>query len=75
MADKDECVSHAVLALASAYVLDYKPCAEIQRRANHHYKCAVDLVGQAMRDPQSHQVGKDDAVVAALILLFSDDVS
>jgi len=75
MADKDECVSHSLLALAAAYVLDYKPIPEIQARANHHYKRAVDLIGRAMRNQKFREVGKDDAVVGALILLLSDDVS
>jgi hypothetical protein len=68
-------VNHAVLALSAAYILDYKPIPAIQARANYHYKQAVDLVDQALRNPKSHEVGKDDAIIAALIMLLSNDVS
>ncbi|KAE9378263.1 hypothetical protein N431DRAFT_461797 [Stipitochalara longipes BDJ] len=74
IADKNELVSHAVLALAAAYVLDYRPIPKLQNRANFHYKKAVELMGDALRDPQSQEVGKDDPIVSALILLLSDDV-
>lgn len=75
IADKNEAVKHAVLALSAAYVLDYKPIPAIQARANYHYKMAVELLDKAMRDPTSHEVGKDDAIIAALIMLLSNDVS
>lgn len=75
IADNNQCVLHALLALAAAYVLDYKPIPELLARANRHYKLAVELLGKALQNPTSHKVGKDDAVIGALILLLSNDVS
>ena len=75
IADKNECVRHALLALAAGYILDYKPIPKLQDRANKHYKEAVRLVDVAIRDRNCREVGKDDAVIAALVLLLSNDVS
>jgi hypothetical protein len=75
IADKNQCVNHALLALAATYVLDYKPMPQLQERANYHYKRAVELVGEAIKDPDAHEVGKEDAVVGALVILLSEDVS
>lgn len=70
-----ECVKHALLSLASAYVLDFIHSEQLRERANYHYKRAVDLLGHALRDPEAHEVGKEDGIVSAIILLLSDDVS
>lgn len=74
MAAGSECVKHALLALAAGYVLDYQPSEKLQTRANFHYRRAVDLLGRALRDAETHEVGKEDAVIGALVLLNCDDV-
>jgi len=72
MASGNECVKHAILAFAAAYVLDYQPL--LRDRANYHYRKAVGLLTEALQSPDSRDIGKDDGTVAALILLLSDDV-
>ena len=75
MAAKNDGVKHAILALASTYLLDYLPNENIRGRANYHYKRAAGLLGQSLRKPESHEIGKEGATVAILILLNVDDVS
>ena len=41
MASGNACVKHALLALASTYVLDYLPSKELEKRADMHHKRAV----------------------------------
>jgi hypothetical protein len=74
LADGNECVKHALLASTAAYVLDYIPRESLQRRANYHYRRAVDLLSQALRDRAAQEVGKEDTIIAALLLLSCDDV-
>jgi hypothetical protein len=69
------CVKHAMLSLAAAYFLDYAPSEELRIRANCHYRRAVELLSQAISDPETYEIEKGDSVVGALILLMSDDVS
>lgn len=69
------CVKHAILSLAAAYFLDYAPSEILRKTANYHYWRAVELLTQAISDPETHEIGKGDSVVGALILLISDDVS
>jgi hypothetical protein len=69
------CVKHAILSLAAAYLLDYAPNEELRAKANDHYSRAVELLGQAISDPETYKIGKGDSVVGALILLISNDVS
>lgn len=75
MAATSEFVKHALLALSATYVLDYQPTEAMQSRANLHFKRAVDLLGEALREPTVQEVGKEDAVIGALTLLSLDDVS
>jgi hypothetical protein len=69
------CVKHAILSLAAAYFLDYALSESLRRKANYHYWRAVELLSQAISDPETYEIGKGDSVVGALILLMSDDVS
>ena len=69
------CVKHAILSLAAAYFLDYAPSEKLRGKANYHYWKAVELLNHAICDPKTEEIGKDDSVVGALILLISDDVS
>lgn len=68
------CVKRALLALAAGYVLDYKPDKQLVSRANWHYKRAVELFGKELNDKRNQEVGKDDAILAALWLLYANDV-
>ena len=69
------CVKHAILSLAAAYFLDYALSENLRTKANYHYWKAVELLNQAISDPETYESGKGDIVVGALILLTSDDVS
>jgi hypothetical protein len=75
MAESDECVKHALLALTAGYALDYHPTEKLRQRANFHYQRASDLLSQKLANPAIHEVGKEDAVVGALRLMWCDDVS
>ena len=75
MASGNVCVKHALLALASTYVLDYLPSKELEKRANMHHKRAVMLLGQELNKEETYQPGNEDAIVGALVLLCHNDVS
>jgi hypothetical protein len=75
MAVADECAKHALLALAGAYVLDYLPSTQLLERTNRHYRKAVSLITEALAKQETHEVGKGDSVVSAILLLLVDDVS
>ena len=75
MADSNGCVMHAVLALAATYVLDYTQGSPWRERANFHYSEATRLLSLALKDKKTHEIGKEDAVVSAIIILTCEDVS
>ena len=75
MASGNACVKHALLALASTYVLDYLPSKELEKRANMHHKRAVILLGQELNKEETYKPGSEDGVVGALVLLCHNDVS
>lgn len=75
MASGNACVKHALLALASTYVLDYLPSKELEKRANIHHKRAVILLGQELNREETYTPGSEDAVLGALVLLCHNDVS
>ncbi len=75
MAVVDECVKHALLALAGAYVLDYLPSTQLLARTNRHYREAVALISNALAQQETHEVGKGDSIISAILLLLVDDVS
>ncbi len=72
---KDPCARHALLAFSTAYVLDFQPTEEMRRRANHHYRTAVRLIDQALHRQETYRPGNDDGIVAAMVLILSNDVS
>ncbi|KAF5526323.1 hypothetical protein CGCA056_v003627 [Colletotrichum aenigma] len=76
MAYKDNCVKHALLALAGTYVFDYRPLQKYKDMAEYHYKRAVILLslqlGAARNDSLSD--GDMEAVLAAIALLNMNDV-
>jgi hypothetical protein len=56
-------------------MLDYAPDHQLLRtRVHYHYSQAVHSLGDLLANPKIQDVGKEDAAVAALVLLFSDDV-
>ena len=71
----NDCALHALLSFTTSYALDYHPTEEMRKRANLHYRTAVRLIGNALARTDTCTVGKADAVVAAIILVFSNDVS
>jgi hypothetical protein len=75
MAVEEECVKHALLALAGAYVLDYSPSLPLLERTNNHYLRAAALISEALSSTATRQIDKADSVVSALSLLIVDDVS
>lgn len=74
MAVEKPCVKHALLTLAATYVLDYLPSEELRARANHHYTRAATLLDEEINNPRNHEIGKEDGIVGALVLLNCDDV-
>jgi len=75
MAVEEECVKHALLALAGAYVLDYLPSPQLLARTNNHYQQAVSLITEALRTTGMRASERGDSIVSALSLLIVDDVS
>lgn len=75
MAVESECVKHALLTLASTYVLDYLPSERLRVRANYHYTRAVALLDEGINNAENHEIGKEDPIIGALVLLNCDDVS
>ena len=64
-----------MLAFATAYVLDFQPTEEMRLRANHHYAAAVRLLDAALRNQETYCPGREDGIVAAMVLILSNDVS
>jgi hypothetical protein len=75
MAEADECVKHILLAFASAYALDYDNSERMREIANLHYRKGNDLLSMKLKDRRNWQIGKEDIIVAALRILWSDHVS
>jgi len=67
-------VKHAMLTVASSYVLDYVPKEEVKRRANYHYQRTVLLLGEELKKPENREPGKGDALIATLVLLGHTEV-
>ena len=75
IADNNSCVRHALLALTAAYVLDYLPHnAGLRKKGNAHYQKATEQLTEVLSDENSRTVGQEESVVAAILLLLSDDV-
>jgi Fungal specific transcription factor domain len=75
MAEEDECIKHALLAFAAGYALELRPSEEVRQRANMHYRKASELLTEKLADPSNLEMGKEDVVVAALRIFWSDHVS
>lgn len=75
MAQHDECVKHAVVALSGSYLLDYNSQQGLRDRVNYHYDQAKQMISVALRSRQNQDIGQGDNLVAAIMLLLVDDVS
>ncbi|ROT36574.1 hypothetical protein SODALDRAFT_282398 [Sodiomyces alkalinus F11] len=74
MGDGNACVRHAILALSSTYVLDYKPDEKIRQASNAYYERAVTLLTDALKDERELRPGGSEGTVAAIALLNMMDV-
>jgi hypothetical protein len=74
IAAKNDCVKHAILALASTYILDYATEEHLKTRANFHWKRAVHLLTRELNYPENCQPGKEDAIVAAMAIFSHNEV-
>ncbi|KAF6813820.1 hypothetical protein CSOJ01_04385 [Colletotrichum sojae] len=75
MAHKDDCVKHAIFALAGTYMVDFFPDEKLQKAAQEHYKRAVVLLSLLLANAR-HDVPSDrdaEALVAAIALLNMAD--
>ncbi|EZF24706.1 hypothetical protein H112_02812 [Trichophyton rubrum D6] len=73
MAQHDECVKHAVVALSGSYLLDYNSQQGLRDRVNYHYDQAKHMISVALRSRQNQDIGQGDNLVAAIMLLLVDD--
>ncbi|EFR05452.1 hypothetical protein MGYG_08464 [Nannizzia gypsea CBS 118893] len=73
MAQHDQCVKHAVVALSGSYLLDYNPQRNLRDRVNYHYDKAKEMISVALRSRQNQAIGQGDNLVAAIMLLLVDD--
>jgi hypothetical protein len=71
---KNDCVKHAILALSATYILDYSREDHIRTRANFHWKRAIHLLTRELNDNGHCEPGKEDSVVAALVLFSHNEV-
>lgn len=74
IAEKSACVRHATLSLAASYVLDYKRNELLEKRANFHHKKAVLLLDKELKDRHNFLPGKEEALIAALIIITHTEV-
>ncbi|KAK2831934.1 hypothetical protein FQN49_007019, partial [Arthroderma sp. PD_2] len=73
MAQKDQCVKHAMLALSGSYLLDYYSYLSLRDRVNYHYNKANKMISIALRRQETQAIGQGDNLVAAIMLLLVDD--
>ncbi|KAK2735816.1 hypothetical protein FQN57_001093 [Myotisia sp. PD_48] len=73
MAQDDECVKHALLALSGSYILDYKPNETLKGLVNSHYRKATNLITNALHKPETFTTGQGDNLIAAIVLMLVDD--
>lgn len=74
IAEKCECVRHAMLSLSAGYVLDYRPAENLKRRANFHHRRALMMLGVQLNDRNNYELGKEEPLLMALSLLNQEDI-
>ncbi|KAK6515743.1 hypothetical protein TWF281_004333 [Arthrobotrys megalospora] len=67
-------VCHAVLSLASAYILDYRPSETLAERANYHYQESVKWLTKELKNTENYEPGKEEALVTTLVLLIHNEI-
>lgn len=73
MVSTNEGVKHALLALSAGYWLHFRPNETVVARANSHYQKANEILTKEMHELNARQLGNEDGLVAAILLLFIDD--
>lgn len=63
------------MALAAGYLLDYSPEKDLEKVAAIHHRKAVTLLGQELNNEHNYQPGHEDALIAAILLLYMVEVS
>lgn len=75
MAERSELVQHSILSLATTYMLDFNEgSAPLQAKAHYHHEKAVDMLGTQLQNLDIQSPGKEEEVVAALLLLAHNEV-
>lgn len=74
IAQKSSLVKHAMLSKAAGYVLDYAPSTKLKRRANHHHRRAVTLLGLELNKAENYEIGKEEPLLMGLALLNNEDL-
>ena len=76
MIERSELVRHAVLALSTAYILDFNPSDnKIKAKAAHHHAMAVDKLGEELNNLSIQSPGQEEAVCAAIRIMCHSEVS
>ena len=75
MAERSECVKHALLSLAASYVLDYAPADNLKARATLHHSRAVRLLDSELAKAGTYQPGGGEEAICTLAILNQEDVS
>lgn len=75
MAERSQLVQHCILSLATTYMLDFaRDNPTLKAKANYHQKSAVDMLGVELSRMDVQSPGKEEEVVAALLLLAHNEV-
>ena len=75
IAEKNDCVRHAILSFAASYILDFNRLRDLQERADLHHRTAVRLFGQEMKNLENMAPGQELPLLAAAIILAHNEVS
>ncbi|KAL8851387.1 MAG: hypothetical protein Q9221_003658 [Calogaya cf. arnoldii] len=74
MAERSECVKHALLSLAASYVLDYAPADNLKARATLHHSRAVRLLDSELAKAGTYQPGVGEEAICTLAILNQEDI-
>ena len=75
MAERSQLVKHCILSLASTYMLDFdRTSPMLKAKANYHQNSAISMLGAQLSRLDIQSPGKEDEVVAALLLLAHNEV-
>jgi hypothetical protein len=74
MAERSPLVQHAILSLSATYILDYQTSLHLEAKAQHHHKSALTLLGIELNTRGNYDIGREEALVAALMLLSHNEV-